>query len=123
MLERVNPGGNDKIYQVVGRPVVSILSGGGQEDAVAKDVFTRIHVKRISYLEKPSMAIHFQDMTQHVKQVRLESQILEEKNRNTSLQSYTSTMQHEFRTPLATALMFLAHIAATLLSQEMRHTL
>ena len=46
-------------------------------------------------------------MTNHVSQVRLESKILEEQNRNVSLQSYTSTISHEFRTPLATSLMFL----------------
>jgi len=37
----------------------------------------------------------------------LESRILEEKNRNATLVSYTSTISHEFRTPLATVLMFL----------------
>ena len=38
---------------------------------------------------------------------RLECQLLEEKNRNESLQSYTSTISHEFRTPIGTSLMFL----------------
>ena len=46
-------------------------------------------------------------MTQHLQQIRLESQILEEKNRSESLSSYTSTISHEFRTPLSTCLMFL----------------
>ena len=46
-------------------------------------------------------------MTQQVQQIRLESQILEEQNRRESLESYTSTISHEFRTPIATSLMFL----------------
>ena len=46
-------------------------------------------------------------MTQHVKQLRLESQYLTEQNRAESLESYTSTISHEFRTPLGTCLMFL----------------
>ena len=46
-------------------------------------------------------------MTTHVEQLRLESQILEEKNLNATLESYTSTISHEFRTPLGTSLTFL----------------
>ena len=42
--------------------------------------------------------------------MRLEAQILEEKNRNETLESYTSTISHEFRTPLSTSLMFLEQI-------------
>ena len=74
-------------------------------------------MKKINYLEKPATAVHFYNMTQHVNQVRLESQILEEKNRNVSLQSYTSTISHEFRTPLSTSLMFLANLLETNLPQ------
>ena len=69
-------------------------------------------MKKISYLEKPATAIYFNDVTQHVNNLRLESQFLAEQNRNESLQSYTSTMSHEFRTPLATCLMFLDTIMA-----------
>ena len=46
--------------------------------------------------------------------MRLESQILEEKNHTESLESYTSTISHEFRTPIGTSLMFLE----SLLQQE-----
>lgn len=42
-----------------------------------------------------------------MEQFRLESQLLEQTNRNQSLQSYTSTISHEFRTPIGTALMLL----------------
>ena len=66
-----------------------------------------IRVKKIDYLESPSIAIFFQNMTQYVEQLRLESKLLEEKNLNESLQSYTSTISHEFRTPISTVLMFL----------------
>ena len=66
-----------------------------------------IRAKHIDYLETPSIAIFFQNMTQYVEQLRLESKLLEEKNVNESLQSLTSTISHEFRTPLATVLMFI----------------
>ena len=51
-------------------------------------------------------------MTTHVNQVKLESQLLQEKNMTESLENFTSTMQHEFKTPLATSLDFLKIIAA-----------
>ena len=44
-----------------------------------------IRTEKITYLEKPAIAIFLKNMTQHVNQVRLESKILEEKNRNESL--------------------------------------
>jgi signal transduction histidine kinase len=47
-----------------------------------------------------------------VRQLR-EGKIQEEKNRADSLQSYTSTMSHEFRTPLGTSLMFLENLMNT----------
>ena len=46
-------------------------------------------------------------MTQHINQLCLESEILDSKNRAAALESYTSTISHEFRTPLSTCLMFL----------------
>lgn len=79
-----------------------------------------IRTKKITYLDTPSYAIYFQNMTQHVKQIRLESQIVEEKNRNQSLQSFTSTISHEFRTPLSTSLMFLEQILADVLNETAR---
>ena len=45
--------------------------------------------------------------------MRLESQIQEEKNLNESLESYTSTISHEFRTPIGTSLMFLESLLLT----------
>jgi len=40
----------------------------------------------------------------------LESQVLAEKHRNESIESYTSTISHEFRTPIGTSLMFLQQL-------------
>jgi len=69
--------------------------------------FTQIRTRKINYLEKPAVAIYLKNITEHINQLRLESQILEQKNKNATLESYTSTISHEFRTPLATCLMFL----------------
>ena len=41
-----------------------------------------IKSKKIKYLESPAIAIHLQNKTEHVEKLRLESKILEEKNRN-----------------------------------------
>ena len=48
-----------------------------------------IKAKKIEYLDSPAIAIYLTIVTQHVNQIRLESQILEEKNRNESLESLT----------------------------------
>ena len=69
-----------------------------------------IRIKQINYQENPALAIYFQNMTKHVTQLRLESEILEQKNKNISLQTYTTTISHEFRTPLSATLMFLQNI-------------
>ena len=74
--------------------------------------YTMIRAKKIRYLERPAVAIYFENMTQHVHQLRTESKLLEEKNKTQSLESYTSTISHEFRTPLGTSLMFLERLQA-----------
>ena len=71
------------------------------------DEYTMIRTKLIDYLERPAIAIYLENTTKHVNHLRLESQMLEQKNINESMQSYTSTISHEFRTPLGTVLMFL----------------
>ena len=48
-----------------------------------------IRAKKIEYLDSPSIAIYFFNMSHHVNQTRLESQMLEEKNRNDTLESLT----------------------------------
>lgn len=62
-------------------------------------------------------------MTKHVEQLRLESQVLTEKNRNESLESYTSTISHEFKTPLGITLMLLESLQRAELSESARETL
>ena len=82
-----------------------------------------IRAKKINYLGKSAIAIYFQNMTQHVNELRLEAKVLEAKNRNQSLESYTSTISHEFRTPLSTSLMFLESILNEVMSQNMKSML
>ena len=57
-------------------------------------------------------------MTEHVNYMRLESQILEEKNRNDTLESFTSTISHEFCAPLSTSLMFIEQLMMQVLSKD-----
>ena len=57
-------------------------------------------------------------MTQYIHQIRLESLILEEKNINHSLQTFTSTISHEFRTPLSTSLMLLEQLMQSDMSNK-----
>ena len=66
-----------------------------------------IRAKKLEYLNSTAIAIYFYNMTSHVNQICLESQILEEKNKNDTLESLTSTISHNFRAPLATSLMYL----------------
>ena len=82
-----------------------------------------IRAKKIDYLGESAIAIYFHNMTQHVNELRLEAKVLEEKNRSQSLESYTSTISHEFRTPLSTSLMFLGSILDEEMSPNMKSTL
>ena len=86
---------------------------------VAEDIesyetqYTKVRVKKIDYLESPAIAIYFFNMTKEVAQLQLESKLMEQTNKNKSLQSYTSTISHEFRTPIGTSLMFLEQMCRT----------
>ena len=93
---------------------------GPSQDSDGKLVseYTLIRAKKIDYLEQPAIAIYFQSMTKHLNQLRLESQVLEEKNRVQMLESYTSTISHEFRTPLSTSLMFLENLLRSLTDKQ-----
>ena len=48
---------------------------------------------------------------------------MEEKNRNSTLESYTSTISHEFRTPLSTCLMFIEGLLRSTQDPSVRETL
>ena len=75
-------------------------------------MYQQIRVKHIEYLEKKAIAVYFTNVSHHVKQLRLEKDVVTEQNRVESLESYTSTISHEFRTPLATCLTFLDILVA-----------
>ena len=49
-------------------------------------------------------------MTKHIKEIQLHRKVLEEQNINQSLESLTSTISHDFRTPIATSLMFIEQL-------------
>lgn len=68
-------------------------------------------------------AIYFCCMTHHVDAMRLQSRVIEEKNRSETMQSSTSTVSHEFRTPLATSIMFLENILQVTTDKHQRSTL
>ena len=72
--------------------------------------FTMIRVMKITFLQRPATAIYFSKMTGQVQQMRLQTDFLKEKTTNESLQSYSSTVSHEFRTPIGTSLMFLEQL-------------
>ena len=50
--------------------------------------------------------------------MQLEAKVLAETNRAETLESYTSTISHEFRTPLSTSLMFLENMLNTITNPE-----
>lgn len=47
--------------------------------------------------------------------------MMKEKARSDSMQNFTSTMSHEFRTPLGTCIMFLATLLSSIKEQKHRH--
>lgn len=57
-------------------------------------------------------------MTHHVDAMKFQSKIIEERNRADTMESYTSTISHEFRTPLATSIMFLEQLLSIMLKDK-----
>ena len=55
-----------------------------------------------------------------VKSMMLQSSIIEQKNITENIESYTSTISHEFRTPLGTCLMIFESLLAMFLHQKQR---
>ena len=87
----------------------------------SQDCYSSILVKPTTYLQRNCFAVSFLNMTKHVESLKLESQVLEERNRTESLESFTSTISHEYRTPLGTSLMFLESVLESdSLSEEQR---
>ena len=84
--------------------------------------YIQIRTRKISYLNKANIAVYFQNVTGYVESLRLEKAILKEKIRNESLESFTSTISHEFKTPLSVSLMFLESILSELLSADQLET-
>ena len=78
-----------------------------EENQQHNECFTRIRIEKIEFQEAPATAVYFEDVTKIVQMMRLESQLIAAKNHERNLESTSSMMSHEFRTPLGTALMFL----------------
>ena len=55
--------------------------------------------------------------------MRLETEVVKEKLRNENLESFTSTISHEFKTPLGVSLMFLESILSTILTEDQRKSI
>lgn len=55
-------------------------------------------------------AVYFCCMTHHMDAMKYQSGIIEAKNKAETTESYVSTISHEFRTPVSTAIMFLDNI-------------
>ena len=72
-----------------------------------KNQFCSIHVKQVEYMGELCTAVYFCCMTHHVDAMRFQSSVIEEKNRSETMESYTATISHEFRTPVSTSVMFL----------------
>ena len=58
----------------------------------------------------PATAVYFEEVTKNVQMMRLESKVIQQRNIAQNLESYTSMMSHEFRTPLGTSIMFIEMI-------------
>ena len=93
LLENINEEGKDQIYLNTN-----------------KNSYHMISSKRVEFDGRNAVAIHFQNVTQLVKTVQLESKILDQQIKVNALQNYASIMQHEFKTPIATSVSFLETI-------------
>ena len=78
-----------------------------QSDPETEPTYYEVKKEKITFAEKPSTALIVHDMTQLVNSMTLQSKFKAQKVRNRSMQNYSAMMQHEFRTPLATCIMFI----------------
>ena len=92
---------NQPGFRTVGTKEISINLGESWYD------YIRIRVEQIEYEEQPAMAIFLENNNSTVRTMILHCNVTETKNWNENLESYTSTISHEFRTPISTCLMFL----------------
>ena len=76
----------------------------GYED---NDSFFRISVNSIEYLGESSIALYIEDVTEHERNKILSNELLKQRSEQRNMENFTSTISHEFRTPLATALTFI----------------
>lgn len=79
--------------------------------------------RRVKFQDREAIAVQLVDMSQYIKTLTLESAVMLQKNRNTSLQNYAAMSNHEFRTPLATILMLLQTLMAMKLHSQANHYL
>lgn len=69
--------------------------------------YYQIKKDKINFNEEPATSLMFLDMTQFVTSLTLQSKFKSQKVKNLQMQNYSAMMQHEFRTPLATCIMFI----------------
>ena len=72
LLETTSGRPDLRIYQVLQEDVK-----GKRKIDLPEDRFTRIRVERIEYQEKPATAVYFEEVTEHVKVMRLERKIIQ----------------------------------------------
>ena len=83
-------------------------------DQEQQDRYTRIRLEQIEFQQMVAIAVYFEEVTKNVQMMRLKSKIIQQKNIAQNLESYTSMISHEFRTPPGTVLMFIDMILGQL---------
>lgn len=84
--------------------------------------FYEINIKHIQFNEAPATAIFLVNINHIFEIMRLENRILLQNSKEKSIESYTSTISHEFTTPLKTAILLL-NIILTIVSHKRVHNL
>jgi len=92
-------------------------------DTRKKKKYTQIRVKSLEFMDSSAIAVYFYDMTHHVEQIRLESEIIERENRHLALLNFQMVTTLEFKTPLTTSLMFLESLLREELQSQARSML
>ena len=82
-----------------------------KSDIVTK--FTQIRVNSMEFIGKEAIAIYFYDMTHHLESLKLESDLLEKKNRSHTNHINETALSQEFRMPLMIQLMFLESLLSS----------
>lgn len=80
----------------------------------------QVRVKSIDFIGKPATAIHFYDLTSHVKTIKLTSKLLKQEKKNARQTLSPAKLSHDVNQPLMSQLMLLQSLMETMVTESQK---